>query len=44
MTNKILVPDARGLAEEHDAQSTVHHQPDGLFRSFRLGLHQIAAL
>ena len=30
MTNKILVPDARGLAEEHVAQPMIHHQPDDI--------------
>ena len=27
MANTILQPDARGLAEEHDAQPVIHHEP-----------------
>ena len=41
MTNKILVPDARGLAEEHDAQLTIHHQPDGFSDRFALGFTKL---
>ena len=41
MTNKILVPDARGLAEEHDAQPVIHHQPDGFSDRFALGFTKL---
>ena len=41
MTNKILVPDARGLAEEHDAQSAIHHQPKGFSDRFALGFTKL---
>ncbi len=38
MTNKILVPDAKGLAEEHDAEPAIHHQPEGFSDRFALGV------
>ena len=41
MTNKILVPDARGLAAEHDAQSIIHHFPDGFSDRFALGFTKL---
>ena len=41
MTNKILVPDARGLAEEHDAQPTIHHQPAGFSDRFALAFTKL---
>lgn len=34
MANTILRPDARALAEEHDAQPAIHHIPNG----FRIDL------
>lgn len=37
MTNSILAPDKRALAEERDAQPTVHHQPKGFSDRFALG-------
>ena len=41
MTNKILVPDAKGLAEEHDAQPAIHHQPEGFSDRFALGFTKL---
>ena len=41
MTNTILAPDARALAEEHDAQPTIHHQPDGFSDRFALGFTKL---
>ena len=41
MTNKILVPDARGLAEEHDAQPVIHHEPEGFSDRFALGFTKL---
>ena len=41
MTNKILVPDARGLAEEHNAQAVIHHQPDGFSDRFALAFTKL---
>ena len=36
MTNKIRVPDAKGLAEEHDAEPAIHHRPEGFSDRFVL--------
>ncbi len=44
MTNRILVPDDRALAEEHDTEPAIHHQPEGFSDRFALELHQVAAL
>ncbi len=41
MTNKILVPDARGLAEEHDAEPAIHHQPEGFSDRFALSFTKL---
>ena len=41
MTNKILVPDARGLAEEREAEPAVHHQPTGFSDRFALGFTKL---
>ena len=41
MTNKILVPDARGLAEEREAEPAVHHQPVGFSDRFALGFTKL---
>ena len=41
MTNKILVPDARGLAEEHDAQPLIHHLPVGFSDRFALAFTKL---
>ena len=41
MTNKILAPDARGLADERDAQPVIHHQPDGFSDRFALGFTKL---
>ncbi|MEO5972655.1 MAG: alternative oxidase [Sphingomicrobium sp.] len=41
MTNKVLVPDPRGLAEEHDAQPTIHHQPAGFSDRFALAFTKL---
>ena len=41
MTNKILTPDAEGLAEERAAEPTVHHQPDGFSVRFALGFTKL---
>ena len=41
MTNAILAPEAHALAEEHDAQPTIHHQPDGFSDRFALGFTKL---
>ena len=41
MSNKILAPDPRGLAEEHDAEPTVHHQPGGFSDQFALAFTKL---
>ena len=41
MTNKVLVPSAQDLAEEHDAQPLVHHQPEGFSDRFALGFTKL---
>jgi len=41
MTNEILVPDAVGLAEEHDAEPVIHHHPDGFSDKFALGFTKL---
>ena len=41
MTNTILKPDARGLAEEHEAQPLIHHQPVGFSDRFALGFTKL---
>ena len=41
MANTILQPDARGLAEEHDAQPVIHHVPDGFSDRFALGFTKL---
>ncbi len=41
MVNKILVPDAAALAEEHDAEPAVHHEPTGFSDRFALGFTKL---
>ena len=41
MTNKILVPDARALAEERSAEPTIHHAPIGFADHFALGFTKL---
>lgn len=41
MSNFILAPDARGLAEEKDARPLVHHVPDGFSDKFALGFTKL---
>jgi ubiquinol oxidase len=41
MTNKILTPDTRGLAEERSAEPTTHHQPVGFSDRFALGVTKL---
>ena len=41
MTNKILAPDKRALADERDAQPAVHHQPRGFSDRFALGFTKL---
>jgi ubiquinol oxidase len=41
MVNTILLPDAHGLAEEHDAQPVIHHIPGGLSDRFALGVTKL---
>jgi ubiquinol oxidase len=41
MTNSILTPDKRALAEERDAQPAVHHQPRGFSDRFALGFTKL---
>lgn len=41
MTNSILTPDKRALAEERDAQPVVHHQARGFSDRFALGFTKL---
>ncbi len=41
MTNSILAPDSRALAEEREAQPAVHHQPYGFSDRFALGFTKL---
>jgi ubiquinol oxidase len=41
MSNEILAPDAAGLAEEHDAEPLVHHQPVDFSDRFALGFTKL---
>ncbi len=41
MTNSILAPDERALAEEREAQPVVHHQPQGFSDRFALGFTKL---
>ena len=41
MTNKVLVPNPQDLAEEHDAQPLVHHEPEGFSDRFALGFTKL---
>ncbi len=41
MTNSILTPDKRALAEERDAQPAVHHRPRGFSDRFALGFTKL---
>ncbi len=41
MTNSILTPDKRALAEERDAQPAVHHQAQGFSDRFALGFTKL---
>src|SRR3990170_662532 len=41
MANKILAPDKAGLAEERDAQPSVHHRADGFSDRFALGFTKL---
>ncbi len=41
MVNTILTPDARGLAEEHDAKPDIHHVPEGFSDRFALGFTKL---
>jgi ubiquinol oxidase len=41
MTNSILSPDKRALAEEREAQPVVHHQPKGFSDRFALGFTKL---
>ncbi len=41
MTNKILVPDAQVLAEEHDAEPAIHHHPEGFTDRFALAFTKL---
>jgi ubiquinol oxidase len=41
MTNSILAPDKRALAEEREAQPAVHHQPKGISDRFALGFTKL---
>ena len=41
MTNKILTPDARGLAEEREAKPAIHHEPVGFSDRFALGFTKL---
>ena len=41
MTNSILTPGRRGLAEEREAQPAVHHQPNGFSDRFALGFTKL---
>ena len=44
MTNSILAPDPRGLAEERVAQPTIHHQPADFSDRFALGFTKLLRL
>ena len=44
MTNSILAPDQRGLAEERVAQPTIHHQPADFSDRFALGFTKLLRL
>ncbi len=41
MTNTILAPDKRALAEERESQPAVHHQPKGFSDRFALGFTKL---
>ena len=41
MTNNILTPDARGLAEERDAEPAIHHPPANFSDRFALGFTKL---
>ena len=41
MANTILQPDKRGLAEEHDAQPAIHHEPVNFSDRFALGFTKL---
>ena len=41
MANTILRPDARALAEEHDAQPAIHHIPNGFSDRFALSFTKL---
>ena len=41
MTNTILAPDKRALADEREAQPAVHHQPKGFSDRFALGFTKL---
>lgn len=41
MTNSILVPDKRALADEREAQPAVHHDPKGFSDHFALGFTKL---
>jgi ubiquinol oxidase len=41
MTNSILTPDKRALAEEREAQPVVHHRPKGFSDRFALGFTKL---
>lgn len=41
MTNSILAPDKRALADERDAQPVVHHEPEGFSDRFALGFTKL---
>lgn len=41
MTNSILTPDKRALAEERDAQPVIHHQAQGFSDRFALGFTKL---
>lgn len=41
MVNTVLKPDARALAEEREAEPTVHHEPDGFSDRFALGFTKL---
>ena len=41
MANTILQPDARGIAEEREAQPAIHHVPHGFSDRFALGFTKL---